>query len=195
MTLDDYLNARLISEPLGLYDCDVPADGAHAFVVSHRSFHSQVDAPVFFEAMGAARPSTSTWAFWPDLGNMAAHEAAAQLWSRTALRPHDVDVASLYDGFSIFTLLWLEALGFCGAGEGGNFLEGGERTSLTGDLPLNTSGGQLSEGRYVGFGLVHEVCQQLRHRAGERQVGDAQVGMVSGGGGPLAQAFLFTNAP
>jgi acetyl-CoA acetyltransferase len=195
MTMDDYMSARLISEPLGLYDCDVPADGAHAFVVSRREHHADVDAPVFFEAMGAARPYTSSWAFWPDLDEMAAHQAGAQLWSRTSLHPDDVDIASLYDGFSIFTLIWLEALGFCGKGEGGAFLEGGERTDLDGELPLNTSGGQLSEGRYVGFGHVHEVCQQLRNRAGDRQVHDAEVGLVSGGGGPLAQAFLFTNAP
>jgi acetyl-CoA acetyltransferase len=192
MTMDDYLGARPISDPLGLYDCDVPADGAHAFVVSHRDVHRDVDAPVFVEAMAAARRSSS-WAFWPDLDEMAAHPAAAQLWSRTSLRPADVDVASLYDGFSIFTLIWLEALGFCGRGEGGTFLAGGERTALTGELPLNTSGGQLSEGRYVGFGHVHEVCQQLRGRATGGQVEGAEVGLVTGGGGPLAQAFLLTN--
>lgn len=193
MTMDDYLGARMISEPLGLFDCDVPADGSHAFVVSARDHHRDVDGPVFIEAMGAARPHTSSWAFWPDLDEMAAHQAAAQLWSRTSLHPADVDVAGLYDGFSIFPLVWLEALGFCGRGEGGVFVEGGERISLTGELPLNTSGGQLSEGRYVGFGLVHEICQQLRHRATGRQVVGAEVGLVTGGGGPLAQAFLLTN--
>ena len=195
MTMDDYLGARMISEPLGLFDCDVPADGAHAFVVSRRDYYRDTDAPVFIEAMGAGRPHTSSWAFWPDLSEMAAHHAAAQLWSRTSLRPADVDVASLYDGFSIFPLVWLEALGFCGRGEGGAFVEGGDRIGPTGELPLNTSGGQLSEGRYVGFGLVHEVCQQLRGRATGRQVAGPEVGLVTGGGGPLAQAFLLTNQP
>ena len=193
MTLDDYLAARIISEPLGLFDCDVPADGAHAFVVSHRDRRDDVEAPVFIEAMGAGRPHTSSWAFWPDLNEMAAHHAATQLWSRTTLRPVDVDVACLYDGFSIFTLLWLEALGFCPRGEGGAFIEGGQRIGLTGEIPLNTSGGQLSEGRYLGFGLLHEICQQLRNRATGRQVQGAEVGLVSGGGGPLAQAYLLTN--
>jgi acetyl-CoA acetyltransferase len=116
MSMGDYLGARMISEPLGLFDCDVPADGAHAFVVSHRDYQRDADAPVFIEAMGAGRPHTSSWAFWPDLDEMAAHHAAAQLWSRTSLRPGDVDVAGLYDGFSIFPLVWLEALGFCGLG-------------------------------------------------------------------------------
>ena len=65
MTMDDYLGARMISEPLGLFDCDVPADGAHAFVVSARDYHRDVDGPVFIEAMGAGRPHTSSWAFRP----------------------------------------------------------------------------------------------------------------------------------
>jgi acetyl-CoA acetyltransferase len=193
LTIEDYLAARMISDPLGLFDCDIPSDGAHAFVVSHRDHHRDADAPVFLEAMGVARPRTSSWAFWPDLDEMAAHGCARQLWSRTTLGPQDVDVAGLYDGFSIFTLLWLEALGFCGRGESGPFVEGGDRIGLGGELPLNTSGGQLSEGRYVGFGFVHEICQQLRNRAGDRQVTGAEVGLVAGGGGPLAQAFLFTN--
>lgn len=193
MSLDDYLGARPISDPLGLYDCDVPADGAHAFVVSHRDHHHDVDAPVFLEAMGIARPRTSSWVFWPDLDEMAADGAAHQMWSRTSLRPADVDVAGLYDGFSIFTVMWLEALGFCGKGEGAAFVDGGQRTSLTGELPLNTSGGQLSEGRYVGFGHLYEICRQLRGEAAGRQVENAEVGLVSGGGGPLAQSFLLTN--
>ena len=125
LTLADYLNARMISDPLCLLDCDVPADGAHAFVVSHRDHRQDVDAPIFFAAMGAGRPRTSSWSFMPDLGEMAAHHAATQLWSRTAIRPDDVDVAALYDGFSIFTLLWLEALGFCPRGQGGAFIDGG----------------------------------------------------------------------
>lgn len=136
---------------------------------------------------------TSSWEFWPDLDVMAAMPAAQQMWSRTSLRPADVDVAGIYDGFSIFVLYWLEALGFCGRGESGPFVEGGKRISLDGELPLNTSGGQLSEGRYLGFGLAYEAFLQLRGQAGARQVADAEVGLVTGGGGPLAQAFLFAN--
>jgi acetyl-CoA acetyltransferase len=183
----------MISEPLGLFDCDVPLDGSVAFVVSHVSHRHDVDRPVFYEAIGGGRPMTSSWAFWPDLDEPAARRAAAQLWSRTSLRPGDVDVASLYDGFSIFVLLWLEALGFCGRGESGPFVDGGARLARDGELPLNTSGGQLSEGRLLGSGLAYEVMLQLRGQAGPRQVDGAEVGLVTGGGGPLAQAFLFSN--
>ena len=193
MTLQDYLDARMISEPLCLYDCDAPADGAIAFVISHADHHHDTDRPVYFDAIGGGRPHTSSWEFWPDLEMMAATKAAEQLWSRTTLRPADVDLANLYDGFSIFVLLWLEALGFCGPGESGPFVEDGKRIARDGELPLNTSGGQLSEGRYLGFGLAYETFLQLRGQAGPRQITHPEVGLLSGGGGPLAQAFLFTN--
>jgi acetyl-CoA acetyltransferase len=86
------------------------------------------------------------------------------------LQPADVDVAELYDGFSILAVRWLEALGLCPRFEGGNFIDGGRRISLDGDLPLNTGGGQLSGGRLHGYGALHEACVQLRGSAAGRQV-------------------------
>jgi acetyl-CoA acetyltransferase len=104
-----------------------------------------------------------------------------------------VDFAELYDGFSFLTMAWLEALGFCGQGESGPFIEGGKRISLDGELPINTHGGQLSAGRLHGFGFVHEAVLQLRGEAGERQVrGRPEVTAVSNGGGPLAGCMLLT---
>jgi acetyl-CoA acetyltransferase len=116
---------------------------------------------------------------------------AAHLWSRTTLSPKDVDVAELYDGFTFNCLSWLEALGFCGVGEGPAFVEGGKRIALDGELPLNTHGGQLSGGRTHGYGFLHEAIVQLRGDGGERQVKDAQVAAVSAGGGVPAGAFLL----
>jgi acetyl-CoA acetyltransferase len=123
---------------------------------------------------------------------MAAHDAAAQLWSRTDLKPADVDVAQLYDGFSIFVLLWLEALGFCPPGAGGPFVAGGRTTDLGGPLPTNTCGGQLSFGRLHGFGLFVEAVRQLRGEGADRQVPGAEVACVGVGGGTLAGAVLLT---
>jgi acetyl-CoA acetyltransferase len=115
------------------------------------------------------------------------------LWRRTQLRPADVDVAELYDGFSFLTLAWLEALGFCGKGESGPFVEGGARIALDGELPLNTQGGQLSGGRLHGYGFLHEACVQLWGEGGERQVpGSPQVAVAAAGGGPLAGCLLLT---
>ena len=92
------------------------------------------------------------------------------MWSRTDLTPGDVDVAELYDGFTFLTFAWLEALGFCGDGEAGPFVEGAARIALDGQLPLNTYGGQLSAGRMHGYWVLHEACLQLRGEAGARQV-------------------------
>jgi acetyl-CoA acetyltransferase len=104
------------------------------------------------------------------------------MWTRTDLRPDDVDVALLYDGFSFNCLSWLEGLGFCGVGEAKDFLDGGKNIALDGTLPLNTHGGQLSHGRTHGMGLVHEAVTQLRREAGDRQVQGARVAVVSSGG-------------
>lgn len=194
MSMDDYLAARMISTPLGLYDCDVPVDGSTAVIVSHVDYAKDAPKPAaHVNAVGTAIHGRPSWDQWDDLTTMAARDAGAHLWTRTDLRPSDVDVAELYDGFSFLTLTWIEALGFCAKGEGGPFIEGGSRIALDGDLPVNTHGGQLSAGRLHGFGFVHEAVVQLRGEGGERQVaGNPQVAAVANGGGPLAGCMLLT---
>ncbi|MDT7550593.1 MAG: hypothetical protein QOE84_2987, partial [Actinomycetota bacterium] len=192
LDLDEYLSARMISTPFGLYDCDVPCDGAIAVVVS------AVDAaqdgprpPVLVEAVGTQILDRISW----DQDTLT-HEPqvfgpAAHLWTRTDLRPADVDVAELYDGFTFNTVSWLEALGFCGIGEAADYLNGGRTIALAGELPLNTHGGQLSAGRTHGFGFLQEAMLQLRGEAGHRQVHDARVVVVATGGGTPGGAMLL----
>lgn len=194
MSLDDYLAARMISTPLCLFDCDVPADGATAFVISATDHAADMAQPVIrFEAVGTALHDRPSWFQRTDLTSMAAWDAARHLWSRTDLKPADVDLAQLYDGFSWLTLMWLEALGFCEKGRGGEFIAGGDNIALDGRLPLNTGGGQLSGGRLHGFGLLYEAVIQLRGLAGKRQVsGDPRTAVAAAGGGPLAGAVLLT---
>jgi acetyl-CoA acetyltransferase len=192
MSLDDYFAARMITEPFCLYDCDVPADGSTAVIVSSVDRARDLPHPaVRFEAFGTAMRARPSWDQWSDITTMASRDAAEQMWSRTDLRPADVDSAQLYDGFSFLALAWIEALGFCGKGEGGPFLEGG-RIELGGALPLNTWGGQLSGGRLHGFGFVAEAMRQLRGECGERQVADCEVVAVGVGGGPVAGCMLLT---
>ena len=193
MTMDDYLSARMVSTPFGLYDCDVPCDGAVAVIVSAAVATGDLRQPgVRVEAVGTQISERQAW----DQGTVThlpnVFGPAAHLWSRTDLRPADVDVAELYDGFSFNCLSWLEALGFCGIGEAGDFLAGGTRIARDGELPLNTHGGQLSAGRTHGYGFLHEAVLQLRGQAGERQVAGAQVAAVSAGGGVPAGCFLLT---
>jgi acetyl-CoA acetyltransferase len=194
MTLDDYLAARMISTPLCLFDCDVPADGSTAFVISHTDHATDMPQPaVRFEAVGSARRGRTGWDQHEDMTTMAGRDAAAHLWSRTDLKPGDVDTAQLYDGFSWLTIMWLEALGFCGKGEAGAFIEGGRRIAQDGELPLNTQGGQLSGGRLHGYGFLHEAVLQLRGQAGQRQIaGDPEVAVAAAGGGSLAGCLLLT---
>jgi acetyl-CoA acetyltransferase len=185
----------MISDPLCLYDCDIAVDGATAVVVSHASHAPDTPSPpIRVEAVGSALHGRASWDQWEDMTTTAAASAGAHLWSRTDLTPGDVDVAQLYDGFTVLTLFWLEGLQFCGKGESGAFVEGGERIGLDGELPLSTSGGQLSGGRLHSFGHLYEACVQLRGVAGERQVPGAQVAAVSAGAGPLASCLLLTAA-
>jgi acetyl-CoA acetyltransferase len=193
MSLDEYLAARMISTPLCLYDCDVPVDGATAVIVSRREAARDLRRPpLYVEAAGTALRGRPSWDQFDDLTTMALRDAGAMLWERTDLRPADVDVAELYDGFSFIALAWLEALGFCGKGESGPFVEGGTRIALDGELPLNTHGGQLSAGRTHGYGFLHEACVQLWGEGGERQVaGSPRVAVAAAGGGPIAGCLLL----
>jgi acetyl-CoA acetyltransferase/uncharacterized OB-fold protein len=193
ITMDDYLSARMVSTPFGLYDCDVPCDGAVAIVISARETAKDLRQPVVLvDAAGTQITERQSW----DQGTMThlvnAWGPAAHLWSRTSLTRDDVDVALLYDGFSFNCLTWLEALGFCGIGEAPAYLEGGKRIGMDGELPLNTHGGQLSGGRTHGYGFVHEAVTQLRGHADARQVEGAEVAVAGVGGGVPAGCFLFT---
>jgi acetyl-CoA acetyltransferase/uncharacterized OB-fold protein len=183
LTMDDYLAARTITTPFGLYDCDVPCDGSVAIIVSARdAARDLAKPPVLVEAVGTQilerlEWDQSTLTHEPQVLGQAAH-----LWTRTSLRPADVDVAELYDGFTFNCLSWIEALGFCGIGEARDFLDGGKNIARDGLLPLNTHGGQLSHGRTHGMGLIHEAVVQLRGEGGARQIPGAQVAVTATGG-------------
>lgn len=194
LTMEQYLASRYVSTPLRLFDCDVPVDSAVAIIVSRIEAAKDLKNSVIrIEAIGSAIHASDTWLRPQDLTQCASKDAADMMWRRTSLKPSDVDVAQLYDGFSIHTLLWLEALGFCGRGEGGPFVEGGHRIAIDGELPLNTSGGQLSAGRLHGLGHLHEACVQLWGRGGERQVpGNPQVSVATAGlGGAFSGCMLI----
>jgi acetyl-CoA acetyltransferase len=184
LSLDDYLASRQVSAPLRLYDCDIPIDGSTALLFSHRDAAADLARrPIEIEAMGMSIAGLGVGLHDGDFTRLpGADRAGEMLWSRTDLTPADVDVAQVYDGFSILTLLWMEALKLCGRGEAAAFVEGGTRIGLDGELPLNTSGGQLSAGRFHGYGHTYEACLQLWGRAAERQVKDARVAVVANGG-------------
>ncbi len=193
ITMDDYMSARIITTPFCLLDCDVPCDGTTAVIVSRLdAARGCKQTPVVIEAIGAGSyDKMDTWVSRSDFPKQAMHDASKMMWSRTDLKPKDVRTAHLYDGFTWLTMSWLEALGFCGEGESGAFIEGGQRISLTGERPINTNGGQLSEGRMHGMGHLHEAVLQLRGQAGARQVTDVNLSAVGNGGGNFGGAVLL----
>jgi acetyl-CoA acetyltransferase len=193
ITLDDYFAAPIISTPLRLFDCDVPIDGSTAIILSHVDAARDLPNPVTrVEAVGSSMRYRNSWTQLDALATQAQPKVAEMMWNRTDLRPGDVDVAELYDGFSFHTINWLENFGFCGRYEAGDFIADGTRIALDGALPINTNGGALSAGRMHAYGQVHEACTQLWGRGGARQVKrNPRVAALSTAGGPLAGCFLL----
>ncbi len=136
------------------------------------------------------RPS---WDQLADLTRPSGPTPPPRCGRRTDLTPADVEIAELYDGFSILTMMWLEALGLCGVGRAAPSSRAAARIALDGPLPLNTDGGQLSGGRLHGYGFLHEACVQLRGEGAERQVAPPlEVAVVAAGGGPTCGCLLLT---
>jgi acetyl-CoA acetyltransferase len=193
LTMDDYLSARFIVDPLRLLDCDYPVNGAAATVITTleraRDLRQQ---PVLVDAMAFATGRGADWVFDNDFLYGGTRECAQRLWKRSSLTIADVDVAELYDGFTTVTISWLEALGACGLGEFGDWVGDGKRLGPGGDFPLNTSGGQLAEGRLHGVSFLNEAVMQLRGLCGARQVPNAQVALVSSGLYPQCSAMVLT---
>jgi acetyl-CoA acetyltransferase len=183
LTLDDYMASRVISSPLRLYDCDSHIDGSTAILLSHRDAAKDLkNPPLHIESIGMSLGGLWVGRYSGDFTTLEADRAGDMLWSRTDLKPKDVDCAQIYDGFSIHTWLWMEALGLVGKGEAGAFVEGGSRIAIDGELPINTGGGQLSAGRFHGYGHSYEACVQLWGRGEGRQVKDAKTCLIANGG-------------
>jgi acetyl-CoA acetyltransferase len=189
LTLDKYMDARMISTPLCLYDCDRFTDCSTVIIVSAGDALDEVSAqPVRIAAMSGSVNRYS----WDQVEWSAAYDAGPDLWKNTDYSVKDVDTVQFYDGFAFLPLTWFEGLGFCEKGEAHRFIEGGHRIARDGELPLNTGGGQLGAGRLHGFGFAHEAVTQLRGAAGPRQIpGDPKVAVATSGGGPLAAALLL----
>jgi acetyl-CoA acetyltransferase len=193
MSIDDYFDARMIATPFCLYDCDAPCDGSTAVIVSRIDRAKDLrKPPLRIEAVGSAIHGRPSWDQFDDLSTMANRDAAAQLWTRTDLKPSDVQLLEAYDGFSFITMSWIEALGFCKVGESGPFIEGGTRIARDGELPLNTHGGQLSAGRLHGYGFLHETAVQMWGEGGARQLPRVpEVAIAAAGGGNTCGCLLL----
>jgi acetyl-CoA acetyltransferase len=192
LTMEDYLSARVIVDPLVLLDCDYPVNGSCAVIVTTAERARDLPhRPVLVDALSWGTGRGSDFVFGADLLYGGSILCAANLWRQSQFTPADLDVLGLYDGFTHLPISWIEALGICGLGEFADWVDGGRTIGPGGALPLNTSGGMLAEGRIQGIGHVAETTMQLRGECGQRQVHGASVAVVAGGGSNDAGAMIL----
>ncbi|WP_395103829.1 thiolase C-terminal domain-containing protein [Actinomadura sp. SCN-SB] len=199
LTVDDCLSARMISSPLRLYDFCLETDGACAVVVTSAARAADCRRPpALIRAVAqAGGPRVQPGMMWPvvareSLTTMPSRVAADRLFRRAGLGPQDVDVAQLYDCFTITLLLQLEDYGFCAPGEGGPFAMSGA-LGLDGAIPVNTGGGHLSEGYIHGMNHVLEGVRQIRGES-TSQVEGAEVALVTSAPPPGTSALLLVRS-
>lgn len=187
ITKEDVLTSKWIAEPLHLLDCCLVTDGGGAVVVASANAAKRAKTkPVWVLGHGETHTHNNISSM-PDLCVTGALQSGRRALEMAGVRHADIDVAEIYDSFTITVLLTLESLGFCKPGEGGDFVSGG-RTAPGGDFPMNTNGGGLSychPGMY-GIFLLIEAARQLRGECGSRQVLDARLALVHGTGGVLS---------
>jgi acetyl-CoA acetyltransferase len=181
ISLDEYLASDPVVDPLRRFDCCLISDGAAAVVVTSRERARDLPHVPVFVLGHAQAHSLSTYRSPEHFDNLPAARCGPAALKRAGVTPNQIDVVLLYDCFTIVVLMQLEDYGFCEKGESGSFVEGG-RIAPGGQLPVNTSGGLLAEG--YGGGMLHviEAVRQLRGEAGERQVQQARLALVSGHG-------------
>jgi len=197
LTLDDYFNARLIAEPLCLYDFCLECDGAVAVVTTSLERAKDLRHPpvkVTASAHGGHGRwgQAITWMNMPDeyFVSSGHRPVARRLWDMAGMTAADVDVALIYDHFSPMVIMQLEDYGFCGIGEGGPFVADGNIRYGTGSIPVNTHGGNLSEAYIIGMTHVKEAVEQMRGTA-VNQVDDASVALVTGGPASIPTSSLL----
>ena len=182
LTLDDYLNARPISEPVALFDCVMPCAGSEAFLVMSEDRARQLGVP-----FARLRGSIEAHNAFPDdpiqlRGGWAAE--IDKLYAQADCAPQDIDLLQTYDDYPVISMMQIEDLGFCAKGDAAEFVRSHDLT-IDGDFPHNTSGGQLSVGQagaaggYLG---IVEALRQVTGQAGPTQVPEARLAMVSGFG-------------
>jgi acetyl-CoA acetyltransferase len=200
MTFQDYMDCRMIADPLCLFDCDMPIDGAAAIVLTRADRARDLkQAPAYVSAFGS---SGYDWRLRPpeEWQESTAANIGRTLWASTDLKPADIDGAMLYDGFAPDIYWWLEGLGFCDRGEAFEWIQDG-RIAIGGELPINTFGGQVSEGRLHGIGHWVEGVRQIQGRAddqpgdGARQIPDVENVLVATGMLGHGVGVILSNEP
>ena len=185
ITIGDYMSSKMYCDPFRLLDiCQVTDGGAAVVVTSIERAKNLKHKPIYVSGMGNRHPG---WGIGQatSMTTTGAKESSEMAYKMAGMTPKDIDIAEIYDCFTYTLLVTLEDYGFCEKGEGGPFVEGG-RIEIGGELPVNTSGGLLSQGHLEGMNHITEAVRQLRGDCGPRQVKNAEVAIVSGNGGILS---------
>jgi acetyl-CoA acetyltransferase len=185
ITVEDVLASRMISSPLHLLDCCIISDGGGAVVVTSASRARDLKKkPIHI--LGAGETARHAARGVRDFLEIAPAQSGRLAFERAGVTQKDIDMAMIYDSFTITVLSTLENLGFCKPGEGGAFVSGG-RLRYDGDFPINTDGGGLSSNHpgMRGIFLIIEAVKQLRGECGQRQVKDCKIALVNGIGGSI----------
>lgn len=191
LTPAEFLEKPYITKPLRILDCDYPCDSGAAVIFTTEERARDLKAPVVLvEAQSLSAISDMNFELLPDMVHTSPAHCSEQLWARTDLGPDDIDTAHLYDGFSVITFQWLEALGLCDPGQAGPFIAAGN-TKQDGSVPLNTDGGAVNVGRRHGANFCIEATRQLRGECGDRQVDGAEVSVWANAVGPFSGAMLL----
>ncbi len=195
LSIEDYFNGRMIVSPFGLFDCSLQTDAAGAVIVTSSERAKDLrQKPVLIKGFGMGN-NLSGWHNNDNLTHTGAIEAGKLAYSMAGLGPTDVDFAQIYDCFTYMVLVQLEDYGFCKKGEGGPFVQSGA-LDVDGSLPTNTSGGQLSEAHVEGMLQIVEGVRQLQgNYSPNRQVKNAEIGLISGhGGNTVCESTLILGA-
>jgi acetyl-CoA acetyltransferase len=187
LTIEQVLNARMVSHPLTVRDCCLVTDGGGALILTTAArAKSLKQKPVYVLGVGEAI-GHATISNMPDLTVTVAAESGPKAFKMAGIKQSDVDMLSLYDAFTITPILFLEDLGFCPKGEGGRFVANGA-IAPGGKLAVNTSGGGLSYNHPGMYGLLVliEAVRQVRGECGQRQVKDCEISLAHGNGGVLS---------
>ena len=198
LSMDDYMNSRMIVAPFRMYDLCLETDGACAVLVTSADVAKDLKKkPVYISSAAyGGGPNQGQngedLLRWPDHSHNAYPYIAKGLWEGAGITKEDIDFAEIYDCFTYSVLMAMEGLGLCPEGEGGPFVQDGN-IRMDGALPVNTAGGLLSEGYIHGLNHVIEAVQQLRGEAGERQLKKADVCLTTAGAMTCASALILRN--
>jgi acetyl-CoA acetyltransferase len=184
MSMEEVLNSRVIAEPLTQFMCSTMADGAAAAIICSKDLASQYTSKPLID-IAACELVSGTFTFPDEPHEEITTRAAKRAYEKASIGPEDIDVAEVHDGMAPAELRLYEELGLCKEGEAAAMIDEG-KTTLTGEIPVNPSGGLAAKGHPIsatGLAQVAEVVWQLRGEAGPRQISNPKVGLTENAGG------------